>query len=303
MAQHLFWLFIQSFIAGLLAVFTPFVYTILPLTVGYLAKGTLSKSEKRRNLIYYAFSIILIFTFVGVLVGLIVKYTGLLRYTDHWLFNLFFFRLFLILGISLLGVFSIKLPKSWVDSTAARAKSSNFSGIFFMAATLPFTSFASTAPIIVLVLVFTVKAGFIGPVLGLFGFGAGLALPFLFPGITNMFFSFKTLLNNVKVVLGFFSMLIALKFLSNADISLGWHLLDREIFIAILILMSVLMGLYMLGKIRLLNDYTPEKNVYGQEYVMLSRLFIAIFLFCFAVYLLPGMWGAPLHGVSGFLPN
>jgi len=303
MIRPLLWLFFQSFLAGILAVFTPFVYTILPLTVGYLSKGDKSKSEKIRNLLYYALSIVIIFSLLGILISVIIKTTGLLRFTDHWLFNLFFFRLFLVLGISLLGAFSFKLPASWINSMAAKAKTKNFRGIFYMALTLPGSSFSSTAPIIVLVLVFTVKAGFIGPIIGLLGFAIGLALPFIFPSITNVFFSFKTLLNNVKVVLGFFSLLIALKFLSNADISLGWHLLDRDIFIAILILMSVLMGVYMLGKIKLLNDYTPELNMHGQEYVHLSRLFIAIASFSFALYLLPGMWGAPLHSVNSFLPS
>ncbi len=285
MAGSLLWLFIQSFIAGLLAVFTPFVYTILPLTVGYLSKGTKSKSEKIRNLLYYALSIIIIFSLLGILIAEIIKSTGLLRYTGHWLFNLFFFRLFLVLGISFLGVFSFKLPASWVSSTASKAKASTFKGIFYMALTLPGSSFSSTAPIIVLVLVFASKAGFIGPVIGLLGFAVGLALPFLFPGITNVVFSFKSFLNNVKVVLGFFSLLISLKFLSNADISLGLHLLDRDIFIAIMILLFVLIGIYMLGKIKLLNDYTPEKKYLRTElsisFQVVSRYSFLLFCYLF----------------------
>jgi thiol:disulfide interchange protein DsbD len=303
MALHLFWLFLQSLLAGLLAVFTPFVYTVLPLTVGYLSKGVNSKAEKIRNLLYYAVSIIIIFTFIGVLVSVIIQSTGLLKYAGHWIFNLFFCRLFLVLGISLLGVFSFKLPQSWVNSMASKARTTNFKGIFYMALTLPGSSFSSTAPIIVLVLVFTAKSGFLGPVIGLFGFAVGLASPFVFPRVANIVFSFRIFLNNVKVVLGFFSLIIGIKFLSNADISLGWHILDREIFIAILILMFLMMGAYMLGKIKMLNDYAPEQNIYRQEYVPLSRLFLAIAAFCFAIYLLPGMWGAPLHVLSNFLPN
>lgn len=303
MVHPFVWLFFQSLIAGLLAVFTPFVYTILPFTVGYLSKGATSKSEKFRNSLYYAFFIIIIFSLLGLLISGIIKTTGLLKYTDHWLFNLAFCRLFLVLGISLLGAFSFKLPEKWVESMATRAKGSNLKGIFYMALTLPGTSFSSTAPIIVMVLVFAAKVGFMGPIIGLFGFAVGLALPFVYPAIANVFYSHKSLLNNVKVVLGFFSLFVGLKFLSNADVSLGWHLLDREVFLAILILMSMLMGFYMLGKIRLLNDYAPETNTYGQPYVSIPRLFIAISSFCFALYLLPGMWGAPLHGVSGFLPN
>jgi len=297
------WLFLEAFVAGLLAVFTPFVYTILPLTVGYLSRGTKSKAEKTRNTLYYALSIVLIFTSLGAILALIIKVTGLLRYANHWIFNLAFCRLFFMLGISLLGAFSVKLPASWIHSTASRAKSSNFIGIFYMALTLPGSSFASTAPIIVLVMVLATGLGFAGPIVGMFGFAVGLALPFVFPAIRHFFFGYKTVLNNVKVVLAFCFMLIGLKFLSIADASLGWHIMDREIFIAILILICITMGVYMLNGLKLAHDYASEKNIHGQDYVSLSHLFIAIAVLTFAVYLLPGMWGAPLHGMGGFLPT
>jgi len=297
------WLFIQSLIAGILAVFTPYVYTILPFTVGYLSQATKSKADKIRNILYYALSMIIIFTIFGIVIALIIHTTNLQRFTDHWLFNLFFFRIFAVLGISFMGAFSIKLRSSWVNSTADRAKSGNFRGIFYMALTLPVASFSSTFPIIGLVLLLAGDANIYCPVIGMFGFAVGLALPFVFPRFITIIDSHRSFLNNIRVILGFVSLVIALKFFSNADISLGWHLLDREIFIGLWMLLMVLLGVYMLGKVKLVNDYAPEHNIYGQDYIPLSKLFIAIISFSFAVYLLPGIWGAPLHGVSNFLPR
>jgi len=301
--QSVLTLFFQSLAAGLLAVFTPFIYTILPFTVGYLAQGVKSKKGKLIHALYYACSIVIIFSLLGILISVIIKTTGLQRYTDHWLFNLFFFRVFVVLGISFLGAFSIKLPSSWINSVASRAKAGSFRGIFYMALTLPGASFSSTGPIIGLVLVLAGKVSIIGPVVGLFGFAVGLSLPFVFPGIINVFASSKNMLNNVKVVLGFFSLLLALKFLSNADISLELHLINRDLFIIIWVLLVTVMGIYMMGKIKLLHDSAHGHNIYGQEYISLIRLFIAIASFSFALYLLPGLWGAPLNAVNSFLPQ
>ena len=172
-----------------------------------------------------------------------------------------------------------------------------------MAITLPGTSFSSTFPIIALVLLLAFQVSILGPVIGLFGFAIGLALPFVFPGILNFFIRSKSVLNNIKIIMGFFSLMIALKFASKADISLGTNLIDRDLFIAIWMGIWAFMGIYMLGFINLSNDTEPEHNLYGQEYIPLSRLFIAIAAFVFSLYLLPGIWGAPLHGVSSFLPQ
>jgi len=301
--ESIIWLFIQSLIAGLLAVFTPYVYTIHPFTTGYLARNTRSANEKIRNSLIYAFSIITIFTLLGFLVSVIIRLTGLQKFTEHWIFNLFLCRTFVVLGISLLGAFSIKLPESWINSLAKKARSNNIKGIVVMAFTLPGASFSSTFPIIVLVLLLAFNAGFFGPVIGLLGFAIGLALPFVYPRMLDIFVRSKSLLNNIKVIMGFFSLMIALKFLSKADISLGYHLLERDLFIEIWIAIWLIMGVYMLGMIKLSNDIATEENIYGQEYIPLSRLFIAIFSFVFALYLLPGIWGAPLHGISIFLPH
>ena len=298
----IFWLFIQSLIIGLLAVFTPYVYTIHPFTTGYLARNTKSSQEKIRNSLIYACSLIAVFSLLGVLVSLIIKFTGLRNFTEHWIFNVFFFRIFITLGISFLGAFNIKLPASWINAMAKRAEKNDFKGIFSMAITLPGASFSSTFPMVGLVLLLACNVSLAGPVIGLCGFAVGLSLPFVFPGLLDIFVKSKSLLNNIKVIMGFFSLMIALKFLSKADISLGLHLLERDIFIMVWMAIWAFMGVYMLGLIKLANDTEGEQNIYGQEYLSLSRLFIAITSFTFALYLLPGIWGAPLHGVNSFLP-
>ena len=301
--NSLLWLFLQSFIAGILAVFTPYIYTIHPFTTGYLSRNVKSGNQKIINSLIYAFSIIAVFTLLGIVISVIIKLTGLQKFTDHWVFNLLFFRIFITLGISFLGAFSIKLPASWINAMANQAKTNNFKGIFFMAITLPGASFSSTFPIIGIVLVLACNVSIVGPAIGLFGFATGLALPFVFPGLLNMFIKSKSLLNNIKIVMGFFSLMIALKFLSKADISLGYNLLDRDLFIEIWMALWAFMGVYMLGLIKLSNDTETEQNIYGQEYIPLSRLFISIISFVFALYLLPGIWGAPLHGINSFLPQ
>ncbi len=301
--QAIVWLFIECMFIGLLAVFTPYVYTIHPFTTGYLARNAKTPREKAMNTLTYAASIIIVFTLLGIIISLIIKFAGLRKFTDHWIFNLFFFRIFLTLGISFLGAFNIKLPAVLINSMANKAKSGNFKGIFFMGLTLPSASFSSTFPIIGLVLVFACSIGTFGPVLGLFAFGMGLALPFVFPGILNVFVKSKSILNNIKVIMGFLSLMLALKFMSKADQSLELGLLSRDLFIGIWLGIWAIMGIYMLGGIKLSNDTETERNIYGQDYIPLSRLFIAITAFVFAKYLLPGIWGAPLHGVNGFLPQ
>ena len=175
-----------------------------------------------------------------------------------------------------------------------------------MALTLAIVSFSCTGPIVGPLLVLAGKGGIAGPAVGMFGFSIGLALPFalfaIFPGMLNKMASSGGWLNQVKVVLGFIELMLALKFFSNADLAKGWRLLDREIFIAIWIVISVLLGFYLLGKLKLSHDDASAKNVYGQEHVSIFKLFLAITSFSFAVYLLPGMWGAPLNGISAFVP-
>lgn len=301
-AQSVMWLVVQAFLAGLLAVFTPYMYTIHPFTIGYLTRNVPTPASRLTKTLIYAAALIIIFTLIGSIVTTIIVLTGVDKFTEHWIFNLFFFRIFLMLGISFLGAFAFKLPASWINALANKATKNNVKGIFIMAATLPAASFSSTFPIVGLVLLMAGKVPVIGPMIGLFFFGAGLACPFVFPKVMKAFANSKSLLNNIKVIMGFVSLMIALKFMSKADIDLELGLISRDMFIEIWLGLWVIMGIYMLGFIKMSHDTENEKNVYGQDYTRLSRLFIAMGAFIFAVYLLPGIWGAPLHGVSNFLP-
>jgi thiol:disulfide interchange protein DsbD len=304
--KSLLWLFFAAFLGGLLAVLTPCVYSMIPITVSFFTKRSKTRAEGIRNAIYYSLSIIIIFTLLGVLISATFGANALNNLSTNWIANLFFFAIFVIFGISFLGAFEITLPSSWTSKTDSKAGLTSFGGIFFMALTLVIVSFSCTGPIIGPLLVLTSKGGLVGPAIGMFGFSVGLALPFalfaVFPGMLNKMATGGGWMNQVKVTLGFIELMLALKFLSNADLSQGWRLLDREIFIAIWVVLSVLLGFYLLGKLKLSHDDAPPKNLYGQEYVGLFRLFLAITMFSFAIYLVPGMWGAPLNGMSQFVP-
>ncbi|MDR3678611.1 MAG: cytochrome c biogenesis protein CcdA [Flavipsychrobacter sp.] len=298
--------FLEALLGGILAVLTPCVYSMIPITVSFFTKRSKTRAEGLKNAGYYSLSIIIIFTLLGVAISAIFGGNALNTLSTNWIANLVFFVLFVVFGISFLGAFEITLPSSWTNKTDSKANTKSFSGIFFMALTLVIVSFSCTGPIIGPLLVIAAKGGFIGPAIGMFGFSFGLALPFalfaVFPGMLNKIASSGGWLNQVKVVLGFIELALALKFFSNADQSMGWRLLDREIFIALWIVIFVLLGFYLLGKLKLSHDDENKKNVYGQEYVSIFKLFLAIGSFTFAVYLFPGMWGAPLNGMSQFLP-
>jgi len=305
-SKSLLWLFLAAIGGGLAAVITPCVYSMIPITVSFFTKRSKTRKEGVRNALYYSLSIIIIFTVLGVLISLIFGANALNSLSTNWIANLFFFLIFVIFGVSFLGAFEITLPSSWTSKTDSKAGVGSFGGIFFMALTLAIVSFSCTGPIVGPLLVLAGKGGIAGPALGMFGFSVGLALPFalfaIFPGMLNKMASSGGWLNQVKVVLGFLELMLALKFFSNADLAMGWRLLDRELFIAIWIVISFLLGLYLLGRLKLSHDDAPVKNIYGQEYVSIFKLFLAIVTFTFAVYLVPGMWGAPLNGVSAFVP-
>lgn len=304
--KSLIWLFFMAFLGGLAAVITPCVYSMIPITVSFFTKRSKTRAEGIRNAIYYSLSIIMIFTILGVLISVVFGANALNNLSTNWIANLFFFIIFIIFGISFLGAFEITLPSSWTSKTDSKAGVGSFAGIFFMALTLVIVSFSCTGPIVGPLLVLAGQGGIAGPALGMFGFSVGLALPFalfaVFPGMLNKMATSGGWLNQVKVVLGFLELMLAMKFLSNADLAEGWRLLDREIFIAIWIVLSILLGLYLLGKLKLSHDDALPKNIYGQEYVSIFKLFLAIVSFSFAVYLVPGMWGAPLNGMSQFIP-
>lgn len=304
--RSLIWLFLLSLGGGILAVLTPCVYAMIPITVSFFTKRSSNRQEGIRNAFMYSLSIIIIFTSLGVLISAIFGVDALNMISAHWIPNMIFFVLFVIFGISFLGAFEITLPSSWTSKTDSKANTKNFAGIFFMALTLVIVSFSCTGPIIGTLLVESAKGGIQGPVLGMLGFSIGLAMPFalfaVFPGMLNNIAKSGGWLNQVKVVLGFIELMLALKFLSNADLQMGWRLLDREIFIAIWIVLLVLLGFYLLGKLKLSHDDVSPKNIFGQEYVSIFKLFLAITAFTMAVYMLPGMWGAPLKGLSAFVP-
>lgn len=304
--KSMLWLFLMALGGGILAVLTPCVYSMIPITVSFFTKRSKTRAEGIRNAIYYSLSIIIIFTVLGVLISVLFGGNALNNLSTNWIANLFFFAIFVVFGISFLGAFEITLPSSWTSSTDSKAGMTSFGGIFFMALTLVIVSFSCTGPIVGPLLVLAGKGGIAGPALGMLGFSIGLAMPFalfaIFPSMLNKMAASGGWLNQVKVVLGFIELMLAMKFLSNADLAQGWRLLDREIFIAIWIVLAVLLGFYLLGKLKMSHDDASPKNIYGQEYVSIFRLFLAICAFTFAVYLVPGMWGAPLNGMSQFIP-
>lgn len=299
-------IFFLALVGGLLAVLTPCVFSMIPITVSFFTKRSASRAEGIRNAFQYSLSIIIIFTVLGVAISAIFGADTLNIISTHWIPNLIFFVIFVVFGISFLGAFEITLPSSWTNKTDAKANTKSFRGIFFMALTLVIVSFSCTGPIIGPLIVGAAMGGFQGPILGMLGFSIGLAMPFalfaVFPGLLNNLAKSGGWLNQVKVTLGFIELMLALKFLSNADLQMGWRILDREIFIALWIVLSILLGLYLLGKLKFSHDSESSKNLFDQEYVSIFKLFLAIACFSFAVYMVPGMWGAPLKGLSAFVP-
>lgn len=304
--RSLLWIFFTAFAGGLLALLTPCVYSMIPVTVSFFTKRSKTKAEGIRNAIYYSISIVIIFTLLGFLITLIFGPAALNNLATNWIANLVFFALFLLFGISFLGAFEITLPSSWSTKADSKAGTGNFLGIFFMALTLAVVSFSCTGPIIGNLLVLAAKGSYWGPLTGMFGFSLALALPFalfaFFPSKLNVLGKAGGWLNAVKVTLGFIELALALKFLSNADLAKGWRMLDREIFIAAWIVIFALLGIYLLGKLKFHHDDGLPKNDFGQPYLTVTRLFFAIVALIFAVYMIPGLWGAPLKGISAFVP-
>lgn len=304
--KSLWWVFFAAFGGGLLALLTPCVYSMVPVTVSFFTKRSKNRAEGIRNALYYSVSIVVIFTLIGFLITLIFGPTALNNLATNWIANLVFFAVFLLFGISFLGAFEITLPASWSTKADSRAGTGNFWGIFFMALTLVIVSFSCTGPIIGNLLVLAAKGSYYGPLVGMFGFSLALSLPFalfaFFPSKLSMLGKAGGWLNSVKVTLGFLELALALKFLSNADLSRNWRLLDREIFLTLWIVIFLLLGLYLLGKIRFRHDDDLPKNDFGHPHLTVTRLFFAIGSFSVMVYLIPGLWGAPLNGMSAFLP-
>lgn len=304
--RSLLWIFLTAFGGGLLALLTPCVYSMIPVTVSFFTKRSKTKLEGRKNAVIYSLSIIFIFTFIGFLITLIWGPTALNDISTNWIFNLFIFLVFIVFGISFLGAFEITLPSSWSNKADSKANASSFLGIFFMALVLVVVSFSCTGPILGLLLPVIFKGGYAGPLVGFFGFSLALSIPFalfaFFPSWLNSLSKPGGWMNTIKVTLGFIELALALKFLSNADLARGWRLLDREIFIAAWIVIFILLGIYLLGKLKFHHDDELPKNDFGIPYLSVTRLLFAATSLIFAVYMIPGLWGAPLKGISAFVP-
>lgn len=293
-------IFIAGIIGGLLALLTPCVFPMIPLTVSFFTKRSPTRQKGVANALIYSVSIILIYVLLGFLVTVTLGSDALNAMASNVYFNMLFFIIFFIFALSFFGAFEITLPSSWVNKADQASDKGGLIGIFFMAFTLSLVSFSCTGPIIGTLLVEAARgASYLGPIMGMTGFALALALPFglfaAFPGWLNSLPKSGGWLNSVKVVLGFLELALALKFLSNVDLAYHWGFLKREIFIAIWIVIFGMMGLYLLGKIRLSHD--SEMPHLGTV-----RLLFAIITLTFTVYLIPGLWGAPLRMISGFPP-
>jgi len=304
--KSLWWIFFTAFAGGLLALLTPCVYSMIPVTVSFFTKRSKSRAEGIRNALCYASSIIIIFTALGFLITVIFGPAALNNLATNWIANLVFFALFLLFGFSFLGAFDISLPSSWSSKADTKAGISSFAGIFFMALTLVIVSFSCTGLIIGNLLVLAAKGSYYGPLIGMLGFSTALALPFalfaFFPTKLNILGKAGGWLNAVKVTLGFLELALALKFLSNADLAKGWRLLDRDVFIGLWIVIFISLGLYLFGLIRFRHDDKLPNNDFDVPHLSVTRLLFAVASFYFAVYMIPGLWGAPLKGISAFVP-
>lgn len=293
-------IFLFCFVTGLLAVITPCVFPLVPVTVSFFLKKSSTRSKGLRNALWYSASIILIYTIPTILLTLAFGDAFLYKVSTHPVSNLLFFGIFLIFAISFFGAFELTLPSSWANKADQQAGKGGLLGIFFMALTLVIVSFSCTGPIVGTLLGQTSNQGIsIAPILGMFAFSLGLALPFalfaMFPSMLQSLPKSGGWLNSVKVVFGFIELALALKFLSNVDLIYHWRILDREIFLTLWIVLAFLLGMYLLGKLKFSHDS-------DLPFISIPRLFFAIAAFSFAVYMIPGLWGAPLKSLSGFIP-
>ena len=298
--EGLWSIFIIAFLSGFVALLTPCVFPMIPMTVSFFTKQSKNKAAGIKNAIIYGLSIIGIYVILGVAVSAIFGADALNNMATNVYFNVAFFFLLIIFAASFLGAFEITMPNSWINKADSASDRGGLLGIFFMAFTLALVSFSCTGPIVGTLLVEAASGGsYIGPIVGMFGFSLAIALPFAFfaafPGWLNSLPKSGGWLNSVKVVLGFLELALAFKFLSNADLVLQSHLLEREVFIAIWIIIFTLLTMYLLGKLKLSHD----SNL---PHVSVGRLFMAIVTGAFTVYMIPGLWGAPLKLINAFPP-
>jgi thiol:disulfide interchange protein DsbD len=298
--KSLWQIFIEGLLGGFTALLLPCIYPLLPLTVSFFTKqaGTRSKAIFQSGI--YGLSIIVIYVSLGLIITVLFGSDALNALSTNGVFNLFFFLLLVVFGISFLGAFEITLPSSFANKLDANSDRGGLAGIFFMASTLVVVSFSCTGPIIGTLLVEAASKGErLGPAVGMLGFSLALAIPFtvfaLFPSALKTLPKSGGWLNSVKVVLGFLELAFALKFLSNVDLAYHWNWFDREIFLSLWIALGLLLGLYLIGKIKFSHDSDTS-------HLSVPRLFISIIVFAFVIYMIPGLWGAPLKSISAFLP-
>jgi thiol:disulfide interchange protein DsbD len=294
------WLFLLfSFLAGLAAILTPCVFPMIPMTVSFFMKSGDTKAKSRLYASFYGLSIIAIYTIVGTVVALLFGPDIANFLSTHWLPNIIFFAVFIIFAFSFFGMFEIVLPGWLVNKSDSQVDKGGFLGSFFMALTLVLVSFSCTGPIVGAILVESAGGAVLKPVVGMFGFSLAFALPFtlfaLFPGWLSNLPKSGGWLNSVKVVLGFLELALGLKFLSVADQTYHWGILDREVYLALWIVIFALLGFYLLGKLKFAHDSEVKQ-------VTVPRLMLSIITFAFVVYLVPGMFGAPLKALSGYMP-
>ena len=308
----LIWIFFMGIVGGMLALLTPCVWPIIPMTVSFFLKR--SKDNRRKGIqdaITYGISIIVIYVGLGMLVTLFFGASALNAMSTNAVFNIFFFLLLVLFGLSFLGGFELTLPSSWSNAVDSKAeKTTGLLSIFLMAFTLTLVSFSCTGPIIGFLLVEVGTSGSIlAPTMGMLGFAIALALPFtlfaLFPTMLKSAPRSGNWMNSIKVMLGFLELAFSLKFLSVADLAYGWGILDREVFLCLWIVIFAMMGLYMLNIIRLPHDedeYDEEGNIVTRPRTGITRLAVGMASLAFALYMIPGLWGAPCKAVSAFAP-
>ncbi len=294
-------IFIYGFVGGLIALITPCVWPMIPMTVSFFLKRTKKRKEAIRDALTYGISIIVIYLILGLAITLIFGASALNSLSTNAFFNLLFFAILVLFAVSFFGAFELTMPAKWTNKLDSKADSTRgMLSIFFMAFTLVLVSFSCTGPIIGTLLVQAATMGSIlGPAIGMLGFAIALALPFslfaIFPNMLQSLPKSGGWLNSVKVVMAFLELALSLKFLSVADMAYGWGILPRETFLSLWIVIFALLGIYLLGKIQFPHDSPLEK-------IGVGRFFLAVISLAFAVYLIPGLWGAPLRAVSAFSP-
>ncbi|MFD2036670.1 protein-disulfide reductase DsbD family protein [Belliella marina] len=297
--KSLWAILIAGFLGGFAALLMPCIFPMLPLTVSYFTKSDNKGSAVGKALIY-GISIVVIYVLLGLCITIVFGADALNALSTNGVFNFFFFLLLVVFAASFFGAFELTLPHSWANKLDKKSDKGGLAGLFFMAATLAIVSFSCTGPIIGTLLVQAASMGeYLGPAIGMFGFSVALAIPFalfaMFPSWLQSLPKSGGWLNSVKVVLGFLELALALKFLSNVDLAYHWNWFDREVFLVLWIAIFGLLAMYLLGKIKFAHD-SPT------HYVSTTRIFLSVVVIGFTIYMIPGLWGAPLKSISAFLP-